>query len=880
MKDNQPRTIYLKDYKVPDYLIDHTELTFDLDPQATLVKSRLKVRRNPAADPGDSGLPALWLDGVDLELLSVSINGKLLPAQRYQEMTGGLLLAVETPEFELEVQNRIAPESNTSLEGLYLSNGMYCTQCEAEGFRKITFYPDRPDVMSIFTTTIVAPASYPVLLSNGNKIDSGTTQDGRLRVTWEDPFAKPAYLFALVAGDLQYVEDTFTTSSGREVKLQLFTEARNIRKCEHAMVSLKHAMRWDEEVYGREYDLDIFMIVAVDHFNMGAMENKGLNIFNSACVLASPETATDAAFQRIESIVAHEYFHNWSGNRVTCRDWFQLSLKEGFTVFRDAEFSADMNSRAVKRIEDVTVLRTAQFAEDGGPMSHPVRPDSYMEISNFYTLTVYEKGAEVVRMIHTILGPEAFRRGSDLYFERHDGCAVTCEDFVVAMEDANDADLKQFRRWYSQAGTPVLDVEDRYDEDKGEYTLKIRQHTPDTPGQKDKLPLCIPVTTALLGADGKELPLNQAGATETTLLLTEACQEFVFGNIKERPLPSLLRGFSAPVKLRYDYRDHQLQFLMRHDSDEFNRWDAGQRLALNALAALQVQFRAGEALRTPDALIAGYASVLGNGALDPALVAKMLALPSAQELAEQEGEIHAAAIIAAREFVRNAIADALKPEFLARYRQLDQRTPYSAEAADIARRSLKNTCLAYLCATMDDDALDLARSQLARGENMTDSASALGALVEFGPVEDAEQHLESFYQQWQQDTQVVETWFGLQSTSASYGTLERVQQLLGHSAFELTNPNKVRAVIGGFAMRNFKQFHKEDGSGYEFLSDQVIALDKLNPQIAARLVTPLTRWKKYAASDAGLIKSALQRIAECGSLSRDLFEVVSKSLSE
>ena len=880
MKDAKPQTVYLNDYQAPEYLVDRTELTFDLDPQSTLVKSHLKIRRNPvAADSGGRSLPPLWLDGVDLELLSIAEDGELLPAQRYQEEPGGLSLTVTKPEFELEIQTRIAPESNTSLEGLYLSNGMYCTQCEAEGFRKITFYPDRPDVMSVFTTTIVAPAKYPVLLSNGNKVDSGTTDDGRLRVTWEDPFAKPSYLFALVAGDLQYVEDSFTTSTGRAVTLQLFTEARNIGKCEHAMVSLKHAMRWDEVVYGREYDLDIFMIVAVDHFNMGAMENKGLNIFNSACVLASPETATDAAFQRIESIVAHEYFHNWSGNRVTCRDWFQLSLKEGFTVFRDAEFSADMNSRAVKRIEDVTLLRTAQFAEDAGPMSHPVRPDSYMEISNFYTLTIYEKGAEIVRMMHTILGADAFRRGSDLYFQRHDGCAVTCEDFVVAMEDANGADLKQFRRWYSQAGTPIIEVEDEYDAERAQYSLTLRQRTPATPGQEEKLPLHIPVAIGLLGADGKALVLDKFGSTDTVLHLTEESQTFTFQDIDERPLPSLLRGFSAPVKLRYGYTGEQLQFLMQHDADAFNRWDACQRLALNTLSSLQGQYRAGETLDTPSALIDGFSVLLQNSELDPALVAKMLALPSAQELAEQGDEIDAAAIIAARDFARQSIAVALKPLFLARYQALDQRKPYRPTADDIARRGLKNTCLAYLCMTQDQDVLALARTQFERDENMTDVSAALAAMVEYGPKDAAEQTLESFYRQWQQDTQVVETWFGLQSSSAGFGTLDRVRELMAHPAFEMKNPNKVRAVVGGFAMRNFNQFHHEDGSGYEFLADQVIALDKLNPQIASRLVTPLTRWKKYRQHEAGQIHSALKRISDSGELSADLYEVVSKSLA-
>ncbi|MFV8782087.1 aminopeptidase N [Microbulbifer sp. SA54] len=878
MKEAQPRTVYLKDYRAPDYLIDHTQLHFELEPQATLVKSTLGVRRNPAAE-SSGALPPLWLDGVDLELLSVAINGELVPAQRYRELPGGLEIDVPGENFELEICTRINPQANTSLEGLYLSNGMYCTQCEAEGFRKITYYPDRPDVMSLFTTTIVAPPTYPVLLSNGNKVASGTTDDGRLTVTWEDPFAKPAYLFALVGGDLQWVEDRFTTASGRDVKLQLFTEAKNIGKCAHAITSLKHSMRWDEEVYGREYDLDIFMIVAVDHFNMGAMENKGLNIFNSACVLASPETATDAAFQRIESIVAHEYFHNWSGNRVTCRDWFQLSLKEGFTVFRDAEFSADMNSRAVKRIEDVTLLRTSQFAEDAGPMSHPVRPDSYMEISNFYTLTIYEKGAEVVRMIHTLLGAEAFRRGSDLYFERHDGCAVTCEDFVRAMEDANGADLQQFRRWYSQAGTPVLEVTDAHDAASGTYRLTIRQFTPATPGQEEKLPLHIPVAIGLLDDKGQDLPIAEDGSGTVILHLTEAEQTFEFNQVATRPLPSLLRRFSAPVKLRYGYSDAQLQFLMQHDSDAFNRWDASQRLALNALSELQAQYRTGVPLQTPEQLIAGFRSVISDTALDPALVAKMLSLPSAQELAEQEGEIDAAAIIAARAFTRDALADALHDEFMARFKQLDIRKPYAPNAGDIAERSLKNTCLAYLCANGTAQALDLARAQLDRAENMTDSAAALAALVEFAPESEATTHLQAFYDRWQQDTQVVETWFGLQSSSANYGTLARIKQLMEHPAFEFTNPNKVRAVIAGFSARNFTQFHREDGSGFEFLADQVIALDKVNPQIASRLVTPLTRWQKYREEEGQKMRAAVQRVMESGELSRDLFEVVSKSLS-
>ncbi len=876
MKDAQPRTVYLKDYRVPDYLVDSTRLRFELQPRSTLVRSELHIRRNPAAG---TDLPPLVLDGVELELLSVSIDGELVPASRYQELPEGLSIPVDKPEFVLEIHNRINPEENTSLEGLYLSNGMYCTQCEAEGFRKITFYPDRPDVMSTFTTTIVAPKQYPVLLSNGNEIERGTTEDGRQFVTWEDPFAKPSYLFALVAGDLQHVEDTFTTASGRAVKLQIFTEAKNIGKCDHAMRSLKKSMRWDEEVYGREYDLDIFMVVAVDHFNMGAMENKGLNIFNSACVLASPKTATDASYQRIEAIVAHEYFHNWSGNRVTCRDWFQLSLKEGFTVFRDAEFSADMNSRAVKRIEDVSMLRTTQFAEDAGPMSHPVRPDSYMEISNFYTLTVYEKGAEVVRMIHTLLGADGFRKGSDLYFERHDGQAVTCEDFVKAMEDANGVDFSQFRRWYSQAGTPVLDVSDEFDAASGTYSLTIRQSCPATPGQQEKLPFHIPFALGLLGRDGEALPLDTAGNTEQVLEITESEQTFRFHGFAQKPLPSLLRGFSAPVKVRYEYSSEDLLFLMRCDSDEFNRWDAGQRLAFMALEKLQEDFRQQRPLELPPALVNAYRSVLQNRELDPALVAEILALPSAQTLAEHAETIDAEAIIAAREFARRELALALKDDLLACYQRFHDDREYSPSAADIAARSLKNTCLSYLCVTEETEQLALAEAQFAAAGNMTDSAVALAALVNHAPEQVAQSALESFYQRWQQDTQVVELWLGLQSSSAQRGTLENVRGLMQHPAFELKNPNKVRAVIGGFANRNFNQFHRADGSGFDFLAEQVIALDKLNPQIAARLVTPITRWKKYTADLGDKMRAALQSVMDSGKLSRDLYEVVSKSLA-
>ncbi|WKD50673.1 aminopeptidase N [Microbulbifer spongiae] len=876
MRHAKPSTIYLKDYRAPDYLVDNTHLHFELKPKATLVKSRLKIRRNPAAG---EGLPPLFLDGVDLILLSIAIDGALLSPEHYEKMPQGILVSVDKPEFFLDIQTCINPEDNTTLEGLYLSNGMYCTQCEAEGFRRITFYPDRPDIMSKFTTTIVAPKEYPVLLSNGNEISRGPCEGDHHYVTWEDPFSKPAYLFALVAGNLQYLEDCFITASGRKVKLQLFTEEKNINKGDHALRSLKNAMRWDEAVYGREYDLDIFMIVAVDHFNMGAMENKGLNIFNSACVLASPETATDATFQRIESIVGHEYFHNWSGNRVTCRDWFQLSLKEGFTVFRDAEFSADMNSRAVKRIEDVSLLRTNQFAEDAGPMAHPVRPDSYMEISNFYTLTVYEKGAEVVRMIHTLLGPRGFRKGSDLYFERHDGCAVTCEDFVRAMEDASQIDLVQFRRWYSQAGTPQLTVTDYFDETLGTYVLTVRQSCPPTPGQREKRPFHIPLKLGLLDKNGNELVLDGQGTTQCVLEITEAEQSFEFTELSEKPLPSLLRDFSAPVKIDYPYSIDQLLFLMSNDSDTFNRWDASQRLAFLALSDLQQAYRTGGVLQLQPELIAAYRSVLLNRDLEPALVAELLQLPSEQSIAEASVHIDAEAIVAAREFALQTLAEALFGEFRAQYTALNVRKSFSLSAKDIAERKLKNTCLLYLCATETADALALAQEQFDTANNMTDKAAALSVLINHAGDKQAIAAIEQFYQCWKEDAQVVELWLGQQSRSSRRGNLSAVEKLIQHPAFDLKNPNRVRAVIGGFAKGNFSQFHRSDGSGFEFLADQVITLDKLNPQIAAQQVIPITRWKRYTGDLARKMKIALKKIMDSGDLSGDLYEVVSKSLN-
>ncbi|MFJ4140856.1 aminopeptidase N [Pseudomonas fragi] len=885
MRTEQPQMIYLKDYQAPDYLIDETHLTFELFEDHTLVHAQLLMRRNPARGPG---LPALALDGQQLELLSVSLDDIEQAADDYQLSDSHLILHPTSEQFVVDTSVRIHPETNTALEGLYKSGGMFCTQCEAEGFRKITYYLDRPDVMSKFTTTVVAEQhSYPILLSNGNPIASGPDDDGRHWATWEDPFMKPAYLFALVAGDLWCVEDTFTTMSERSVALRIYVEPENIDKCQHAMTSLKKSMRWDEETYGREYDLDIFMIVAVNDFNMGAMENKGLNIFNSSAVLARAETATDAAHQRVEAIVAHEYFHNWSGNRVTCRDWFQLSLKEGFTVFRDSEFSADMNSRTVKRIQDVAYLRTHQFAEDAGPMAHAVRPESFIEISNFYTLTVYEKGSEVVRMIHTLLGAEGFRKGSDLYFERHDGQAVTCDDFIKAMEDANGADLSQFKRWYSQAGTPRLAVSEHFDAQQGTYSLTFAQSCPATPDKVEKLPFVIPVELGLLDAQGGEIALQLAGetvasGTSRVLSVTQAEQTFTFVGVNEKPLPSLLRGFSAPVKLSFDYSRDQLMFLMQHDSDGFNRWDAGQQLSVQVLQELIGQHQRGEALVMDQRLVEALRTVLGNDQLDQAMVAEMLSLPGEAYLTEISDVADVEAIHTAREFARKQLADSLFDALWARYqanREVSKTTPYVAEAEHFARRALQNIALSYLMLSGKPQVLAAALEQFEHSDNMTERLTALAVLVNSPFEAEKAAALASFAEQFKDNPLVMDQWFSVQAGSTLPGSLQRVRELMEHPAFTLKNPNKVRALVGAFAGQNLINFHAADGSGYRFLADLVIELNGFNPQIASRQLAPLTRWRKYDAARQALMKAELVRIRDSGELSSDVFEVVSKSLA-
>ncbi|MGQ7275921.1 aminopeptidase N [Marinobacter sp. V034] len=878
MRTSQPQTIYLKDYRQPPFLVERVDLRFELFEDGARVHSTLALRRNP---DGGQGAP-LELDGDSLVLEKLELDGEPLAESAYQVTLSSLRIDQVPDEFSLYVVTWILPQDNTRLEGLYKSSGMFCTQCEAEGFRCITYFPDRPDVMARFSTRVEADkARYPVLLSNGNDVDRGELADGRHYVTWEDPFPKPCYLFALVAGDLTEKRDTFTTMSGRSIDLRMYVEHRNAEKCDYALDSLKRSMRWDEEVYGREYDLDIFMIVAVDDFNMGAMENKGLNIFNSSCVLTSADTATDAAFQRVEAIVAHEYFHNWSGNRVTCRDWFQLSLKEGFTVFRDSQFSADMGSPTAQRIDNVALLRTAQFAEDSGPMAHPVRPDSYMEISNFYTLTIYEKGAEVVRMLHTLMGAEGFRAGSDLYFERHDGQAVTTDEFVKAMEDANGRDLTLFRRWYQQAGTPVVEVSDSFDETAGTYQLTFRQSIPATPGQPEKLPQHIPFAIGLIGENGQSLPLQLVGDSgdapeERVLELTEQEQTFTFEGLNARPVPSLLRGFSAPVKVKYPWTRDQLLFLMTYDSDGFNRWDAGQRLTVDIIQSLMDSPQ--ETVVDPR-LVTAFRHLLSDSRLDQALVTKMLQLPTEAYLIELADEADVQSIHKARTRVLNQLALQLRDELIACYRRNTDDGAYAPTPDAIARRSLKNTALSWLLHINDEEGRSLALRQFSKATNMTDQAGALRALVNSDFEEDRASSLNAFYAQFSDDPQVVEQWFSIQAASPRAGTLDAVSALLEHKAFDWKNPNKIRSVIGAFAGQNLVNFHAADGSGYRFLAQHILALDSTNPQIAARLVSPLTRWRRYSASHREGMKAALEQIQAKPDLSKDVYEVVSKSLA-
>jgi len=875
-----PEMKYLADYAAPDFLVDRVELAFDLRENVTHVSAKSRLRRMTQRD-----VP-LVLAGSDMSLKSVSINGTILTAAEYQLSDHHLTLLNPPEEFDLVIENDINPARNTALEGLYISNEMYCTQCEAEGFRRITYFLDQPDVMATYQVRIEADKTcFPILLSNGNKVDARDLPGGRHFALWDDPFPKPSYLFALVAGDLEYLEDQFTTMSGKSVTLRIFVEFGNLGKCPHAMRSLKKSMAWDEEVYGLEYDLEIFNIVAVSHFNMGAMENKSLNIFNTKCVLAKAETATDADFAAVEAVVAHEYFHNWTGNRVTCRDWFQLSLKEGLTVFRDQEFSADMGSRAARRIEDVRILRQHQFAEDSSPMAHPVRPDSYIEINNFYTVTVYEKGAEVIRMIHSLLGPEAYRKGMDLYFERHDGQAVTCDDFVSAMEDASGVDLGQFRLWYSQAGTPEIKASHHYDEAAQTVTLKFAQSIPDTMGQTNKKPMHIPVAVGLIGPDGKDLPLQLVGENMPTdqggtrmLALTEARQSFTFTGIAARPVPSILRGFSAPVKMTSDlsWQDHF--FLLAHDSDSFNRWAVGQELAVQLILALVDDIRAGRALTLDEEFSNAIGEILRNTSLDRAFIAEVLSLPTEGMLGQYSSPIDVDAIHQAREFTRRALAMAHRSLFLELYHTCRDGRFYEYSPTEVANRRLKNLSLSYLMTLEEREILEICMDQLNTADNMTDEISALSCLMN-SEFPEGEQSLRRFYHKWDHEDLVLDKWFSLQAAVAKPETQDHIRALILHQDFDIAVPNRVRAVVGPFCSMNLTCFHDKSGRGYEFLGDMIKTIDPINPQIASRLVQPLGRWKYYDAARQKLMKRTLQEIMDLPDLSENVYEIVSKSLT-
>lgn len=867
---SQPRITHRQDYTPPAYLIDTVRLEFELGEQETQVHAELELRRN-----GEHNQP-LILDGQELELLSITLNGAPLAEDSYELGPESLTIPAVPKRFKLQISTRIRPQLNTKLEGLYKSSGIFCTQCEAEGFRRITYYLDRPDVMARFKTRIVADRErYPVLLSNGNPTARGTLDKDRHFVEWEDPFPKPSYLFAMVAGDLACNRDRFITASGREVALEIYVAPHELPQTEHAMECVKHAMRWDEETYGLEYDLDIYMIVAVGDFNMGAMENKGLNVFNTQYILADPDTATDADFEDVLAVIGHEYFHNWTGNRVTCRDWFQLSLKEGLTVFREQQFAAAMGSAAVKRIGDVRVLRAQQFPEDAGPMAHPVRPESYVEINNFYTATIYNKGAEVIRMYHTLLGANGFRRGLELYLQRHDGQAVTCDDFLAAMGEANGRDLSQFGRWYSQAGTPLLEVSDSFDATSGRYTLTVRQSCPPTPGQPDKQPFHIPLRLGLLDSNGQDVPLQLAGepaavSSERVLELTEAEQSFHFIGLKDRPLPSLLRDFSAPVRLEYPYTDQQLAFLFAHDKDPFNRWEAGQRLMTRLLLS---RLDAAED-SVPDALREAFEAALADPELDPAFVAEALSLPTENYIGEQMQLIDPDRVHGARESLRRGLSELLEEQWLQIYRR-HSAAGSGGEAA--GHRQLKNLALSYLLARKSDEAIELAARQYLQADNLTDRLAALSLLADYD-LPAATEALESFQQRWHTEPLVMDKWFRVQALSRRPDTLERVRALTEHPAFELRNPNKVRALIGAFCHHNPVRFHDPSGAGYTFLTDYVLKLDKINPQISARLVSALSRWRRYEPQRAQMMREKLTQISASPNLSMDVYEVVTRSL--
>ncbi|GIU19797.1 aminopeptidase N [Shewanella sp. MBTL60-007] len=851
---SQPQAKFLKDYQKPKFQISHIDLDFTLAEKQTKVVAISKVTRQ-----GKHQEP-LVLVGDELTLLSVMINGKKAD---YKQLPGELVIETALEDFELEVITQLDPEANSSLEGLYMSDGAYCTQCEAEGFRRITYFLDRPDVLAIYTVQIEADKqAFPYLLSNGNLIGSGDTQEGRHYAKWHDPFPKPAYLFALVAGDFDLLEDKFITCSNREVKLQVFVDKGNLSKAHHAMASLKKSMAWDESRFNLEYDLDIYMIVAVDFFNMGAMENKGLNVFNTKFVLADKASATDDDYHGIESVVGHEYFHNWTGNRVTCRDWFQLSLKEGLTVFRDQEFSSDLGSRAVNRIHAIKVMKNQQFAEDSGPMAHPIRPESVIEMNNFYTVTVYNKGAEVIRMMHTLLGEAAFQQGMKLYFERHDGQAVTCDDFVAAMQDASNVDLGQFKRWYSQAGTPQVDVEEHYDEQANLYQLTLSQMTPSTPDKAEKLPLHIPFDIELLDVDGNTV-FNKV------LDVKEEKQVFTFDGIMHKPIPSLLQNFSAPVKLNFNYTVEHLVHIMRFATSEVAKWEASVSLFSQSVWQNVERLQNNQAMYIDPRILDAFKGVILANDLDQSLMAEILTLPSAGSLIEQKEVVDLDSLALAREFVVFEIASDCEDELLARVRELEK-------VDDAGARALKNVCLSLLL-KVEQSYAALAKQQFQSAENMTDSLAALSALNgESSLIRD--ELMSQFEDQWKDTPLVMDKWFVLHATLACSKCIHQLQSLFEHDAFSFNNPNRVRSLIGAFAAANTFEFNRKDGLGYQFLADAIIKLNSVNPQVAARIITPLIQYKKFDADRQSMMKQQLQRILAVEGLSKDLYEKVTKAL--
>jgi aminopeptidase N len=882
MRTEEARAIRLSDYRPPDWLVETVHLDVALDPTRTRVCATLKLKPNSA---GAAPAP-LVLDGDGLTLSGLKLDGETLAAERYA-VTADHLTIAQPPQrpFELEIETLVDPTANTQLSGLYRSSNTYCTQCEAQGFRRITFFPDRPDVMAVYTTRIEADKTEaPVLLSNGNLVASGEVAGTKRHFTiWHDPFPKPSYLFALVGGVLGCVADKFVTMSGRNVTLRIYVEPGKEDRCAWAMESLKRAMRWDETAFGREYDLDIFMIVAVSHFNMGAMENKGLNIFNDKAVLASPQSATDSDFASIEAIIAHEYFHNWTGDRITCRDWFQLCLKEGLTVFRDQEFTSDLRSRPVERISDVRGLRAFQFVEDAGPLAHPVRPALYHEINNFYTSTVYEKGAEVVRMIKTLLGPQRFRQGMDLYFSRHDGHAATVEQFVRCFADVSGRDLSQFMLWYSQAGTPEITVKGSHDARAKTFQLEVSQSVKPTPGQPVKEPMVIPLVVGMVGRDGRDLPLKLSGGRTIesgVLTLEKPSETFEFTGIAERPVLSLNRGFTAPVKLTADQTADDLRFLAAHDSDPFNRWQAVQTLASRLLIGNVARLHSGDELEADEGLLEALAAIVADHALEPAFVAQTLNPPSEADIAREIGhDVDPDAIFKARTALRVLTGLHLNAALSETYKRMTAVGPYSPDAVSAGKRTLRNICLDLLAATGERHAIELAATQYQTADNMTDRVAALSTLAQHD-VAQREAAFADFYRRYQSDPLIVDKWFTLQAMIQDANTLDRVRALTTHPAFSMSNPNRVRALIGVFAMMNQKEFNRADGAGYEFVMAQILALNTSNPQVAARLATAFRSWRTLEPARRALAQSVLQKAAAQTSLSRDVRDIVQRALAE